>query len=106
MREDITGTPDNEITRNTHNNGCYVVNAQEVINISHDRLCFKASLETRAVWMEVVKAIADIEPLLASMCVPHCIYCGYCKEYKACGYNKNTQVRMDYLFFLAGREND
>lgn len=103
MREDITGIPDDKITRNTPNNGCYVMNAQEIINISHDRLCTKASPETRAVWMEVVSEVVKIEPLLARMAVPHCIACGYCKEYSTCGMMNNKHLRYTYMYFINGR---
>ena len=37
MREDLTGVPSNEITRNTPNNGCYMVNVQELLHIANQR---------------------------------------------------------------------
>ena len=56
MREDITGIPNDEITRRTPNNGTYIINAQEFIHVSHDRLCTKASADTKFVWECVVEA--------------------------------------------------
>ena len=93
-----------EITRKTPNNGTYIINAQEFIHVSHDRLCTKASSETRAVWECVVEEMFKIEPLLASMAVPHCVFCGYCKEYKSCGMSQDAHKRHDYLWFINGRD--
>jgi len=104
MREDITGIANDDITRNTHNSGTYIINAQEFIHVSHDRLCTKASAETRAVWECVVEEMFKIEPLLASMAVPHCVFCGYCKEYKSCGMSQDAHKRHDYLWFINGRD--
>lgn len=56
------------------------VNAQEIINISKLRLCSRASKETRETWCRVVDELAEIEPLLASACVPQCVYRGFCPE--------------------------
>jgi thymidylate synthase ThyX len=104
MREDLTGVSSDKITRNTHNNGMYIINAQEVINVSKARLCHKASKETREVWEAVVNDLSNIEPLLASMCVPKCICQGYCDEYQTCGlYGAKWQYneRLEYLFFTS-----
>lgn len=63
------------------------VNAEEIINISHARLCTKASKETREVWQAVVDLIAEKDPDLAKHCVPKCIYRGgICGEPKSCKY--------------------
>nr|DAI43229.1 MAG TPA: putative alternative thymidylate synthase [Caudoviricetes sp.] len=61
------------------------LNAQEIINISKLRLCNKASKETREVWYKVIDELVQIEPYLASACVPQCVYRGFCPEPKSCG---------------------
>lgn len=66
------------------------LNAQEIINISKLRLCNKASNETREVWDFVINELARIEPLLASACVPQCVYRGFCPESKSCGRTKSN----------------
>ena len=53
--------------------------AQALINISRKRLCNQASPETREAWK-----LHD--PVLASVCVPECIYRGTCVEMHSCGY--------------------
>lgn len=62
-------------------------NAQALINISRKRLCTQASLETRQVWGEVIDCLAEYEPEIASVCVPECVYRGFCPEMKPCGYS-------------------
>lgn len=102
MREDLTGVPNDEITRNTPNDGVYIINAQEMIHISNQRLCYKAAKETREVWETVIDELAKIEPELAKMCVSSCISVGFCKEYNTCGaYRKwEDNKREDYLKFV------
>ena len=62
-------------------------NAQAFINISRKRLCRCASKETREAWEAVVEYLKEIDPELASVCVPECIYRGFCPEFdRCCGY--------------------
>lgn len=62
-------------------------NAQAFINISRKRLCSCASKETRQAWKLVIEYLSTIDPILASKCVPECIYRGFCPEFdRCCGY--------------------
>ena len=63
-------------------------NAQVLINISRRRLCGQASPETREAWREVKAEVEKVDPVLASVMVPECIYRGFCPEWGAncCGY--------------------
>ena len=72
------------------------VNAQAMINISRKRLCNMASPETREAWKAFIKTVEIWEPVLYSICVPDCIYRGYCYEYRSCGYSE-TQEYADAL---------
>lgn len=75
------------------------LNAQEIINISKLRLCNKASEETREVWYKVLDEVARIEPLLASACVPQCVYRGFCPEPKSCGRDKISMFPIIRKFY-------
>ena len=91
-RPDITGS---KLTRHDMRQDELVnlqlsLNAQEIINISKLRLCNKASEETREIWYKVIDEVARIEPLLASACVPQCVYRGFCPEQKTCGRTKTN----------------
>lgn len=67
--------------------------AQALINISRKRLCTQASPETRAAWNEVKEEVDKVDPVLASVMVPECIYRGFCPELKPCGYADTEAYR-------------
>ena len=60
-------------------------NPQAIINISRKRLCRLASPETREAWQAFLETIREIEPELYSVCVPECVYRGFCPEINSCG---------------------
>ena len=63
------------------------LNAQEIINISKERLCNKAEATTRKViWQAVIEELRKTEPELANACVRNCLYRGFCPEIESCGY--------------------
>lgn len=69
-------------------------NAQAMINISRKRLCRCASKETREAWSQVIDVLNDIDPVLASKCVPECVYRGFCPEFmNSCGYSKTKEYK-------------
>lgn len=70
-------------------------NAQALIFISRRRLCGQASPETRAAWHEVKAIVQEVDPVLASVMVPECIYRGFCPEFedKCCGYVNTPQYK-------------
>lgn len=72
-------------------------NAQAIINISRKRLCARAHPETRDAWIKFLREIvAYSEPELYSVCVPECVYRGWCPEYKTCNYF-NSSAFLDEL---------
>lgn len=66
-----------------------VADAQAIINISKVRLCNQAHVETRKAWEKAILEIRKIDPELAMVCVPQCVYRGFCPEFKPCGYVKS-----------------
>lgn len=77
-------------------------NAQAIISISRKRLCKQASPETQEAWKKVLQKIATVEPELASVCVPDCIYRGHCYEYKSCGYHKTDDYKQKLEEYRGG----
>lgn len=71
----------------------FEANAQAIINISRKRLCNQASKETREAWQAVLESIKEDQLELYSVCVPDCIYRGWCYEFKSCGYHKTPQFQ-------------
>lgn len=101
-RPDITGS---KISRHDMRQDDLVnlqlsLNAQEIINISKLRLCNKASKETREIWYKVIDELVQIEPYLASACVPQCVYRGFCPEPKSCGFSLAGTFKYHRLVYI------
>lgn len=88
QRTDKTGIDRSELPQTAPTNQRINLSAQDFLNISCRRLCSCASKETREAWQEVIDELEKIDPVLASCCVPTCIYRGFCPEFKCCGYDK------------------
>lgn len=85
--EQLKGLNRDELPQGLLNDMDMTCNAQSFINISRKRLCNCASKETREAWTAVIEYLKEIDPELASVCVPECIYRGFCPEFdKCCGY--------------------
>lgn len=68
----------------------FIINAEALINLSHKRLCNKASIETREIVGVIKEKIKTIDPELYKHLVPMCVYRGgICSEPKSCGLNKS-----------------
>jgi hypothetical protein len=93
QREDRTGVPRNTIAQDAPVTHHCVANMQAIINISKVRLCATASKETRGAWQEVVDNITALDGVLGSVCVPMCVYSGFCRQFKPCGKSGNMIVR-------------
>lgn len=64
-------------------------NIQALINISAKRLCYCADPTTIKYWKSVVEKIKEYDEDIYWACVPQCIRCGGCPEYKPCGFYDN-----------------
>ncbi len=62
------------------------INAQELVNMAHSRLCLQASKEAREIMKEIVKLTNGKCPEFKSVLVPRCSYRGgKCTEFYPCG---------------------
>lgn len=86
QRTDRTGVDRDEMKQSALVEHQCDADAQALINISRRRLCNQASPETREAWKVTLEAVKEKDPVLASVCVPECIYRGFCPEFKSCGY--------------------
>lgn len=93
QRSDRTGINRDELPQGALVNHECEANAQSIIFISRRRLCNQASPETRAAWKEVVEGLGKTCPELAEVCVPECIYRGFCPEFKPCGYSQTEDFK-------------
>ncbi len=98
QRSDRTGVNRNDSPQSAPVDHECDANAQALINISRKRLCSQASKETRDAWKEVIAELEKHDPILASVCVPECIYRGFCPEDEkvCCGY-VNTEAYQKRL---------
>lgn len=69
-------------------------NIQAIINISYKRLCTCADPTTREYWKSVLQAIKEYDEDIFWACVPQCIRCGGCPEYKSCGFFDNFAKKL------------
>jgi len=104
QRTDRTGQDRDQIAQSATVDHECLANAQAIINISRKRLCRQASLETQEAWKTLVAAIAKPEPELASVCVPECVYRGFCPELKSCGYNQTEAFKTALAKYRAGSD--
>lgn len=75
-----------EMPQSTPVNMDNVANEQQLIDIFRKRLCFQASPETRELAEDFKMVLHDVEPEMADVLVPSCIYRNGCPEFQTCGY--------------------
>lgn len=86
QRTDRTGINRDELKQSEPVSHQCDADAQSMINISRRRLCNQASPETREAWKATLEELRPKDPVLVSVCVPECIYRGFCPEFEPCGY--------------------
>jgi len=99
QRTDRTGVDRNELKQSQEINHNFIVNIQAIIYISRKRKCFAASKETIEAWSLFLESFRNIEPELYSVCVPECIYRGFCPEFKSCGYVKTEDFEKKKIIY-------
>lgn len=86
QRSDRTGIPRDKLPQDAPVAFTGEANAQALIDTMRKRLCFKAAKETREYALDLKRTLHDIEPEIANVLVPNCVYrCG-CPEINGCGY--------------------
>lgn len=96
QRSDRTGINRDELKQSEMIEHECEANAQAIINISRKRLCNQASVQTQEAWIKFLTKLQNKQPELVSVCVPDCIYRGWCYEYDSCNYHL-TQEFYDQL---------
>lgn len=84
QRTDRTGTDRNKMPQDAPVIMSGDANTQHLIDTARKRLCRMASRETRSYMEDLKKAIHEVEPEIADVLVPNCVYrCG-CPEPNGC----------------------
>lgn len=102
QRTDRTGINRDELPQDSLVEHECFANAQAMIFISRKRLCHQASPETTHAWQLVLDEVAKIEPELRSVCVPECVYRGFCPEFKSCGYARTEEFKKAREAYVNG----
>lgn len=88
--------------RETPVNLSLCINAQSLIDMAKLRLCAQASPGTREVFNAIKLKVSEIDPDLAKVMVPKCIYRGgICGEPRCCGYNVTPKFRDELSQYLS-----
>lgn len=77
----------------------FIINAEAIINMSSKRLCSKASKETREIWRQTLDLLEEIDPDLVQMCKRPCVWYGFCREQKSCGYMASDAYKAERKAF-------
>lgn len=89
QRTDRTGVVRDELKQSEMVTHIMSINAQELINMAHKRLCLQASHETREAMIEICQKVIEVAPYMRDVLVPLCKYRnGKCTEMFPCGGNK------------------
>ena len=90
-----------ELPQGSLNDMDVFINAQSLINVSRKRLCKKASPETIHAWKCVKAEMEKLDPEMAGVMVPECIYRGFCPYYdESCGYAATPQFTEDRIKYI------
>ena len=84
-REDLSGADPREVHRLTPVNHTMTANAQALLTMARDRLCYAADKRTVRVYRAVRDAVGQVDPALARYMVPECSYRnGICPHFRQC----------------------
>lgn len=86
QRSDRTGVLRDKLPQDALVDFTGEANCQHLIDTMRKRLCYQASPETRAYAEDLKRAIKEVQPELADVLVPNCVYRGGCPEINECGF--------------------
>ena len=84
QRSDRTGIDRTKLPQDEPQNFTGEANVQALIDTMRKRLCYQASPETRKYAEDLKLTIHAVEPEIADVLVPNCVYRGGCPEMSKC----------------------
>lgn len=88
QRSDRTGIPRDKLPQDAPVDFTGDANVQALIDTMRKRLCRQSSPETRQYAENFKAALHEVEPEIADVLVPQCVYRAGCAEMKPCGDGK------------------
>ena len=88
QRSDRTGRPRDKLPQDAPVDFTGDANVQALIDTMRKRLCRQSSTETRQYAEDFKAALHEVEPEIADVLVPQCVYRAGCAEMKPCGDGK------------------
>lgn len=88
QRSDRTGIPRDKLPQDAPVDFTGDANVQALIGTMRKRLCRQSSTETRQYAEDFKAALHEVEPEIADVLVPQCVYRAGCAEMKPCGDGK------------------
>lgn len=104
QRSDRTGVPRDDLRQDELVSFVGDANIQNLIDTMRKRLCFQASKETRQYAEDLKIAIYEVEPEIADVLVPNCVYRGFCPEMNECGFWHRLSEKMTREEILDGEK--
>lgn len=86
QRDDRTGVPRDDLPQSSPVDFTGEANAQHLIDTMRRRLCCTAHPETREYAEDLKTELRPIQPEIADVLVPNCVYRGGCPEMTPCGF--------------------
>lgn len=97
QRSDRTGIDRTKLPQDEPQTFIGEANSQHLIDTMRKRLCYMASPETRRYAENLKATLYEIEPEIANVLVPNCVYRGGCPEMNGCGwYEKMVEKDPDF----------
>lgn len=107
QRSDRTSINRDELRQDEPQNFTGEANVQHLIDTWRKRLCYMASDETRQYAEDFKMALHEVEPEIADVLVPNCVYrCG-CPEMGGCGwFNSHPELQTSDIQSRYGAYNE
>lgn len=108
QRTDRTGVLRNKLPQDAPVTHSCMADTQALINASRVRLCMKADPETRQAWKMLKQKVHEVDPIVAQMMVPNCVYRRACPEMECCNwcYTSDYEREMHAYWSNEKKGND
>ena len=98
QRSDRTGVDRTKLPQDEPQTFIGEANSQHLIDTMRKRLCFMASAETRKYAEDFKVELHSLEPEIADVLVPNCVYRGGCPEMDGCEWYEYALAKQLWIY--------